>query len=139
MSVTTSLFFASTQSLKIWAAPDFVAPCAAPHTQLVQLGQGLVGGGTEVLVLGRGGVLLGGVLLLLCDLGGGVLVLLCDLGGVLLLQPEAGVAGRLGVRGPGLLFSQSVGVDVDQPLSLRRRSWYRSYDLSLDLLRLWSL
>ena len=50
MSVFTSSLFLSTQSLKICAAPVFVAPCAAPHTQLAHLGQEFVGGGTEVLV-----------------------------------------------------------------------------------------
>ena len=64
MSVVTSCFFFSTQSLKIAAAPVLVAPCAAPHTQLAHLAQA-EGGGTDVLVAGLGGDLRGG------DLRGG--------------------------------------------------------------------
>ena len=110
MSLVTSLFFCFIQSSKILAALDLVAPWAAPHTQLVQLGHGLiggVGGGTEVFVRGLGGECLRGGLRLW----------------LLLLHPEVDAAGvRLGVRGPGLLFSQSVEVAEDQPLSLRRLS-----------------
>ena len=68
MSVVTSFFFCSIQSLKIWAAPVFVAPCAAPHTQFAHLVQATFGGGTEVLVGGLGGDLRGG------DLRGGDLL-----------------------------------------------------------------
>ena len=52
-----------------------MAPCAAPHTQLVHLGQVVVGGGTEVLVCGRGDGSGGGGDLLEADgrLGDGLL------------------------------------------------------------------
>ena len=76
----------------------------------MQLGHGLTGGaggGTDVLVRGLGGG----------DLLGGLRLWL------LLLHPEVDAAGpRFGVSGPGLLFSQSVEVADDQPLSLRRLS-----------------
>ena len=51
MSRLTSCCFFITHSLKISAAADFVAPSAAPQTQLVHVGHGL----TEVEAWGWGG------------------------------------------------------------------------------------